>query len=162
MRSLKGEADDTQVLAPELLVQRRTIARNPFFAMMSGVILLLVLSGFTPTLYLRPLFKPRPIPGYLFLPCIVLTPWFVWFCVQSVLVQSGRTALHRRVGIAGGVLAAVVPFAGLLATAGSVGRVVASGIPLLDDAASVLGIGVSGPTLVTALIVAGVPQTPRF
>ena len=136
----------TQVLAPEALAQRRTIARNPFFAVMSAVILLLVLSGFTPTLYFRPLFKPRPIPGYLFLHGIVLTSWFVWFCVQSMLVQSGRTALHRRLGVVGGVLAAIVPFAGLMATAGAVGRVVASGISL-DGDASVLGIGVSGPVV---------------
>jgi hypothetical protein len=139
----------TETLTPKSLAthaQRSTPARNRFFAAMSAVILLLVLSGFTPTLYLRPLFKPRPIPGYLFLHGIVLTSWFVWFCLQTMLVQSGRTALHRRLGVVGGVLAAVVPFAGLLATSGVVGRVVASGIDLNGDA-SAIGIGVSGPVV---------------
>lgn len=108
--------------------------------------LLLVLSGFTPTLYLRPLFKPAPMPAYLFLHGIVLTTWFVWLFVQTLLIQSGRTALHRRLGVVGGVLAAIVPFAALLATSLVVGRVVAGGIDL-DGDASAFGIGVSGPVV---------------
>ena len=37
---------------------RRTASRSLFFAAMSGMSLFIVLSGFTPTLYLRPLFQP--------------------------------------------------------------------------------------------------------
>jgi len=65
----------TQVLARESVVTKarpRTVARDPFFAAMSAVILAIVLSGFAPTLYLRPVFKPLPIPGYLYLHGIVL------------------------------------------------------------------------------------------
>jgi hypothetical protein len=137
----------TQVLARESVVTKarpRTVARDPFFAAMSAVILAIVLSGFAPTLYLRPVFKPLPIPGYLYLHGIVLTSWFVWFTMQTFLIQSRRTALHRRLGVAGAVLAVAVPFAGLLATSQVVGRVVALGIDLNGDA-SVFGIGVSGP-----------------
>jgi len=139
----------TQVLARESVVTKarpRTVARDPFFAAMSAVILAIVLSGFAPTLYLRPVFKPLPIPGYLYLHGIVLTSWFVWFTMQTFLIQSRRTALHRRLGVAGAVLAVAVPFAGLLATSQVVGRVVASGISL-DADASVLGIGVGGPVV---------------
>jgi hypothetical protein len=134
----------TQVLARESVVTKarpRTVARDPFFAAMSAVILAIVLSGFAPTLYLRPVFKPLPIPGYLYLHGIVLTSWFVWFTMQTFLIQSRRTALHRRLGVAGAV---AVPFAGLLATSQVVGRVVALGIDFNGDA-SVFGIGVSGP-----------------
>jgi len=137
----------TQVLARESVVTKarpRTVARDPFFAAMSAVILAIVLSGFAPTLYLRPVFKPLPIPGYLYLHGIVLTSWFVWFTMQTFLIQSRRTALHRRLGVAGAVLVVAVPFAGLLATSQVVGRVVALGIDLNGDA-SVFGIGVSGP-----------------
>jgi hypothetical protein len=135
----------TEVLTPESRVARTrgTRSRDPFFAVTSAVILLLVLSGFTPTLYLRPVFKPAPIPAYLFLHGIVLTTWFVWLFVQTLLIRSGRMALHRRLGVAGGILAAIVPFAGLLATSRVVGRVVAAGIDLNGDA-SAFGIGVSG------------------
>jgi len=93
-----------------------------------------------------PVFKPLPIPGYLYLHGIVLTSWFVWFTMQTFLIQSRRTALHRRLGVAGAVLAVAVPFAGLLATSQVVGRVVASGISL-DADASVLGIGGGGPVV---------------
>lgn len=139
----------TEVLARESVVAKarpRTAARDPFFAVMSAVILALVLSGFAPTLYLRPVFKPLPIPGYLFIHGIVLTSWFVWFTLQTLLVQSRRTALHRRLGVVGAVIAVAVPFAGLLATSGVVGRVVAEGIDLNGDA-SAFGIGVSGPVV---------------
>ena len=130
---------------------RRTASRSVFFAAMSGVSLFIVLSGFTPTLYFRPLFSPPAIPGYLFLHGIVLTSWFTWLCVQTLLIRSGRTALHRRLGVAGAVLAAAVPFAGLLATAGVVGRVVAIGIDLNADASVLVGIGVSGVPVVQFL-----------
>ena len=139
----------TNVLAPESVTVasvRRGTVRNPFFAVMAAVTLFLVVSGFTPTLYLRPLFNPPAIPGYLFIHGIVLTSWFVLLFVQTLLVQSRRTALHRRLGVAGAVLAVAVPFAGLLATSGVVARVVSRGIDL-DADASALGIGVSGPVV---------------
>jgi hypothetical protein len=139
----------THVAAAESSAARprpRAVRRDPFFVVLSAVILLLVVSGFTPTLYLRPLFKPAPMPGYLFLHGTVLTSWFVWFCLQTLLIQSRRTALHRRLGVVGAVLAAAVPFAGLLATSGLPGRVAASGIAL-DADASAFGIGVSGTVI---------------
>jgi hypothetical protein len=139
----------TNVLASESAVAQvrpRTATGTPFFAVMSGVILLLVLSGFAKTLYLRPVFNPPAIPWYLFLHGIVLTSWFVWLFVQTMLIRSGRTRLHRRLGVGGAVLAAVVPFAGLMATAGVVGRIVGEGFAL-DADASGLGIGVSGTVI---------------
>ena len=63
--------------------------------------------------------------------------------MNRTLIRSGRTALHRRLGVAGAVLAAAVPFAGLLATAGVVARVVAIGIDLNADASVLVGIGVA-------------------
>lgn len=139
----------TQVVARESVAAHarpRTVSRAPFFAVMSAATLLIVLSGFAPTLFLRPVFKPVPIPWYLFLHGIVLTSWFVWFAMQTLLIQLRRTALHRRLGVVGAVIAIAVPFAGLLATSGVVGRLVANGISLNADA-SVLGIGVSGPVV---------------
>ena len=141
----------TRLLDPESVattLRRRTAPRNPFFAVMSAAILLIVIGGFTPTLYLRPVFNPPAIPGYLFLHGIVLTSWFVWLVVQTLLIRSGRTALHRRVGLAGAVLAAAVPFAGLMATAQVPGRIVASGIDLNADVSALAGLGLSGVPVV--------------
>jgi len=144
----------TNVLAPESAVAQvrpRTASGTPFFAVMSSVILLLVLSGFSKTLYLRPVFNPPAIPWYLFLHGIVLTSWFVWMFVQTLLIRTGRTRLHRRLGVAGAVLAAVIPFAGLMATAGVVRRVVGSGIGLDADASVFVGLGITGGTVVRFL-----------
>src|SRR5262252_7218301 len=140
----------TSVLAPKSAAARvrpTTATGTPFFAVMSGVILLLVLSGFSKTLYLRPVFNPPAIPWYLYLHGIVLTSWFVWLFVQSLLIRSGQTRLHRRLGVVGAVLAAVIPFAGLMATAGVVRRVVGSGIALDTDASTLVGLGLSGSVL---------------
>src|SRR5579884_4233573 len=72
--------------------------RIGFFTVMPGVILLLVLAGFTRTLYARPVFRPAPIPPYLYVHGIVLTTWFIWAWVQSLLISAGRIANHRRFG----------------------------------------------------------------
>jgi hypothetical protein len=103
---------------------------------MSWTILLLLLTGFTPTLDLRPVFKPAAMPAYLYLHGIVLTTWFLWLFAQSLLIRSERTALHRRVGVAGGVLAAIMPFAGRLATSRVVGRAAGAGIDVNADASA--------------------------
>ena len=113
----------------------------------SAVLLLIVLGGFTPTLDLRPVFKPPALPAYLFLHGIVLTSWFAWLFMQSLLIRSGKTALHRRLGVLGAVLAAAVPFAGLMATAGVTNRVAAAGIDLDADASVLVGLGLSGLTV---------------
>lgn len=139
----------TGVEAPESVIaqpRRRAVTRDRFFAAMSGVTLLIVFSGFAPSLYLRPIFQPEPIPPYLYVHGIVLTSWFVLLFIQGLLIQSGRPALHRRLGVVGAVLAVVIPFAGLMATVGVVPRLVASGVAL-DSDASALGIGAHGPVV---------------
>jgi hypothetical protein len=100
----------TTVLVSESVAtesRRRTGWRDPFFAAMSAVTLLIVISGFTPTLYLRPVFNPPAIPAYLFLRGIVLTSWFVLFFGQA-LVRSGRIQL-RGAGVDGPSTAASDP-----------------------------------------------------
>jgi hypothetical protein len=82
--------------------------------------------GFAPTLYLRPLFAVPPIPGYLYVHGSVLTAWFVWLVVQTTMVRTGRTALHRRFGVIGAVIAAAVVVAGPMATMGFVATLITS------------------------------------
>jgi hypothetical protein len=156
----------TQVLAAESVATqrgRRVASRSRFFLVMAGVMLAIVLSGFAPTLYLRPLFKPTPIPWYLYLHGALLTSWFAVVFVQTVLIQSGRTTMHRRLGVSGVVLAAAIPFAGLMATFGAVPRVLARGLTL-DSDASALGIGVSGPleTFLSAVVWANLSSALTF
>jgi len=117
--------------------------RIGFFTVMPGVILLLVVAGFTRTLYARPLFRPAPIPPYLYLHGIVLTSWFAWAWAQSLLISAGRIANHRRFGAVGACFAVAVAAAALMASFGSVSR---KGFDL-NASASVIGNGITGTTV---------------
>lgn len=90
--------------------------RDWFHVGMSGVLLLLVVIGFSPTFFLRPAFTDRSLPLYLYLHGSVLTLWFSLGVVQSVLVAAHRTSVHRRLGVVGGLTAAaLVPLSGFVA-----------------------------------------------
>ena len=117
--------------------------RIGFFTVMPGVILLIVVAGFTRTLFARPLFRPAPIPPYLYVHGIVLTCWFVWAWVQSLLVSAGRIANHRRFGAVGACFAVAVVAAALMASFGSVSRKPFD----LDASASIMGTGLTGITV---------------
>jgi hypothetical protein len=117
--------------------------RVGFFTVMPGVILLLVMAGFTRTLFARPVFHPAPIPPYLYVHGIVLTCWFVWAWAQTLLVSAGRIANHRRWGAVGACFAAAVVVAALMASFGSVSRKPFD----LNANASVMGSGLTGITV---------------
>jgi hypothetical protein len=76
--------------------------------------------GFAPTYYLRSLFgAPQTVGGATSLSPLVqihgavFTAWVVLFIVQTALVASRRVQVHRKLGIAGGVLATLMVLVGL-------------------------------------------------
>ena len=77
------------------------------------LMLLLVLTGFSRTLFLRPLFQVPALPWYDYLHGSLMTLWFVLLVVQTSLVAARRTDLHRRLGIFGAALAAAMVTVGL-------------------------------------------------
>jgi hypothetical protein len=110
--------------------------RRRFFLAMAVVLLALVLVGFAPTFYLRaylgtahlsPLIQT--LPTHLQVHGVVLTAWFVLIVVQSLLVASHRTALHRRFGVAGAILAAALVVTTLMVLIRAVPRFLSSGLP---------------------------------
>lgn len=125
-------------------IQARAKHRSGFFFTLSVAILLIVLIGFAPTLYLRPLFAVPAIPGYVYLHGAVLTSWFVWFVVQTSLIRTGGIAQHRRLGVVGAVLGLVVIVASLIVTVGVVSRMTGAGLDL-DADMSALGVGTGAP-----------------
>jgi hypothetical protein len=129
-----------QVQPQKAQVRRRSL----FFFVMPLVLLAIVLFGFAPTLYLRPWFPVRPIPGYLYVHGAILTSWFVWLTVQASLVRAGRVSTHRRMGVVGGVIALAVTFVGPMATAGAVRRTLAAGFNWDTDMSRVLGPSLKG------------------
>jgi hypothetical protein len=91
-------------------------------AFYSGMAILMALSvfvGFAPTFYLRSYFgAPATVSGSVTLTPLaqvhgaVFTCWVLLFIVQTTLVANRRVAVHRRMGVAGAVLAAIMVVVG--------------------------------------------------
>jgi hypothetical protein len=86
-----------------------------FYSSMALVMALIVFAGFAPTYYLRAYFGgPVTVSGstsltpLTHLHGVLFTGWVLLFLVQTALVARGRVALHRRLGLAGVVLAAAM------------------------------------------------------
>jgi hypothetical protein len=93
---------------------------------------LIVLAGFARTYYLKPFFGTPDLPGRIVqLHGIVMTAWVLLFIVQVSLVATRRTRVHQRLGIAGGVLAALVVVVGVLTALYAAARGATPGPPAL-------------------------------
>lgn len=94
---------------------------------------LIVLAGFARTYYLKPLFHTPDLPSRIVqLHGIIMTIWVVLFVVQVSLVATRRTKVHQRLGIFGGVLAALVVVVGLLTALFAAARGATPGPPALS------------------------------
>jgi len=82
--------------------------RGKFYVGMSGTLLLIVLIGFAPTLYLRAFFDVPEIPSSVLIHGIVLTAWFAGLFIQTALVAGHRLDVHRRLGWALAVVGVAV------------------------------------------------------
>ena len=102
--------------------------RISFFFVYALVLLAIVLAGFAPSLYLRVAFENPPIPLYLHIHGAILTGWFVWLVAQTWFVQSGNTALHRKLGVFAAAYGLLVVAGALMATFNAVERDLSHGI----------------------------------
>jgi hypothetical protein len=94
---------------------------------------LIVLAGFARTYYLKPFFNTPDIAGRIVhLHGIVMTAWVVLFVTQVSLVATRRTKIHRRLGVLGGVLAALVVIVGVLTALYAAARGATPGPPALS------------------------------
>jgi hypothetical protein len=83
-----------------------------FYTGMAVAFLLTVFAGFARTYYLRPYFGAASLTPLLHLHGLVFTSWLVLLLAQTALVAANRTRVHRRLGVAGGVLAALMLLVG--------------------------------------------------
>src|ERR1044071_9246719 len=79
-----------------------------FYTGMAVAILITVFAGFARTYFLRPYFEPQPLLPLLHLHGVVFTAWVVLFITQTALVAARRTDIHRRLGVAGAALSALM------------------------------------------------------
>ena len=96
--------------APAGIISKRR--ERVFYTGMAGAVVITVFAGFARTYFLRPYFDPQPLMPLLHLHGFVFTSWIVLFLTQTTLVATKRTDIHRRLGIAGAVLAVLMVIVG--------------------------------------------------
>jgi len=98
------------MLANPALTRRRR--ERWFYVGMAVAVVITVFAGFAPTYYLRPRFTSTPLMPLLHVHGLVFTSWIVLFLIQTTLIAAHRTDIHRRLGIAGGVIATLMVLIG--------------------------------------------------
>jgi hypothetical protein len=83
-----------------------------FYTGMAVLVAAIVFAGFARTYFLKDLFGRPALPLLLHLHGILFTSWFALFLSQVTLVAAKRTDVHRRLGVVGAVLAAVMVVVG--------------------------------------------------
>lgn len=79
-----------------------------FYCGMAAATTVTVIAGFSRTYYLKTLFGTPPLTLLLHLHGVIFSAWIALFIVQTCLVAADRVRWHRRLGIAGAVVAALV------------------------------------------------------
>lgn len=92
-----------------LATRRRT---RRFYVGMAIAITITVFAGFSRSYFLKSWYGTPELSRLLHVHGLVFTTWVLFFLAQAVLVATGRTYLHRRMGIGGAVLAALVVIVG--------------------------------------------------
>jgi hypothetical protein len=92
-----------------LATRRRT---RRFYVGMAVAITVTVFVGFSRSYFLKSWYGTRELSGLLHIHGLIFTAWVLFFLSQTVLVATGRTYLHRRMGIAGAVLAGLIVIVG--------------------------------------------------
>jgi hypothetical protein len=91
---------------PRVITVRRR--ERLFYVGMAIAILITVFAGFSRTYFLKAHYGSPPLSLLLHLHGLIFTSWVLLFLAQTTLVAARRTDIHRRLGVFGGVLAALV------------------------------------------------------
>ena len=75
---------------------------------MAGLAMLIVFVGFAPTFYLNGHFEHHVLTPVVILHGIAFSGWILLLVAQTSLVKLGRTDVHRKLGIAGAILAVIM------------------------------------------------------
>jgi hypothetical protein len=104
-----------------------------FYAFVATVFAAIVFAGFARTYYFRNMFIDRPLTPLLHVHGLVFTCWPLLLLLQTVLVAAGRTKMHRRLGVAGGVLASLMVVLGPIVAVHAAKRKIDSDMAALPE-----------------------------
>jgi hypothetical protein len=125
-----------------------------FFSGMAVVAAAVVFAGFSRTYYLRSIFGRPELSPLLQLHGALFTSWILLLVTQTTLVAARRTDIHRRLGVAGGALAAVMTVLALIVSIDGARRGAAvPGTDVLSFLAIPLGTVIVFPVLVGSALV---------
>ena len=97
-------------------------SEHPFFSGMAVLLLATAFAGFAPTYYLAGIFR-APLPSTIIhVHAAVFSCWILLLITQTSLVSTGRVDIHRRLGMAGVVLAGLMVVVGVLAATDALAR----------------------------------------
>jgi len=89
------------------------VAKRPRFYLYALVVALMILfAGFARSYFLKTLFDEPPLYPLLHMHGLVMTSWFLLFGIQTWLVEARRIDLHRRLGMIGALLVALILMVG--------------------------------------------------
>jgi FtsH-binding integral membrane protein len=115
----------TAVASSAVKVRPGVVGRKYDHVFFSGMALLLlgsVFLGFARSYYLAGMFH-APLPSAIIhVHGALFSSWILFLVAQTTLVASGRTGVHRRIGIAGFLLACLMVVVGVWAATNSLGR----------------------------------------
>src|ERR1700730_3312087 len=93
-----------------------------FFSAMAVLLLGSVFLGFAHSYYLAGMFH-APLPSAIIhVHGALFSSWILFLLAQTTLVAAGRTDVHRRIGIAGFILACMMVVAGVWAGTNALAR----------------------------------------
>jgi len=107
MKTLAGE---------QLGLQRSGFFHYSFYFVMSLVVALVVVYGFSRTINAGLIHPPSPRPLVLYFHALIFSGWVLFFILQSALIRTRNVKIHRQVGWLGLALGVSIPIIGIVTT----------------------------------------------
>lgn len=89
-------------------------AEGAFYSLLAVAVVVIVLVGFGPSYYFKTLTDAPTLRPAVHAHGLVFSAWIALFLVQTVLIRTGRPAVHRRLGFLGAGLAVLLVAVGAM------------------------------------------------
>jgi hypothetical protein len=100
--------------APIVSRQQQLQRQRIYYITFAVIAALAVFTGFARTYFLKGYFGAPSLTPLVHLHGFIFTSWILMFIAQTSLVAAGRTDIHRKLGVVGGVLAGLMIIVGPL------------------------------------------------